>query len=70
MKNPNLGHKPRHKEAISSSSSGYYSDVRTEMVMTMQDIGLDVEAHHHEVATGGQQAIDLDLCSTCLQWSR
>ena len=53
--NPNLGHKPRHKE-------GYFplppvdtlQDVRTEMVMTMQDIGLTVEAHHHEVATGGQ----------------
>ena len=53
---PNLGHKPRHKE-------GYFPlppvdsmhDVRTEMVMTMQDIGLTVEAHHHEVSTGGQQ---------------
>ena len=36
-------------------------DVRTEMVMTMQDIGLTVEAHHHEVATGGQQEIDLEF---------
>ena len=60
--NPNLGHKPRHKE-------GYFPlppvdsmhDVRTEMVMTMQDIGLTVEAHHHEVATGGQQEIDLEF---------
>ena len=59
---PNLGHKPRHKE-------GYFPlppvdsmhDVRTEMVMTMQDIGLTVEAHHHEVATGGQQEIDLEF---------
>ena len=60
--NPNLGHKPRHKE-------GYFplppvdtlQDVRTEMVMTMQDIGLTVEAHHHEVATGGQCEIDLEF---------
>ena len=60
--NPNLGHKPRHKE-------GYFplppvdtlQDVRTEMVMTMQDIGLTVEAHHHEVATGGQGEIDLEF---------
>ena len=59
---PNLGHKPRHKE-------GYFPlppvdsmhDVRTEMVMTMEDIGLTVEAHHHEVATGGQQEIDLEF---------
>ena len=60
--NPNLGHKPRHKE-------GYFplppvdtlQDVRTEMVMTMQDIGLGVEAHHHEVATAGQCEIDLEF---------
>ena len=60
--NPNLGHKPRHKE-------GYFplppvdtlQDVRTEMVMTMQDIGMSVEAHHHEVATAGQCEIDLEF---------
>ena len=59
---PNLGHKPRHKE-------GYFPlppvdsmhDVRTEMVITMEDIGINVEAHHHEVATGGQQEIDLEF---------
>ena len=60
--NPNLAHKPRHKE-------GYFPlppvdsmhDVRTEMVMVMQDLGLIVEAHHHEVSTGGQQEIDLEF---------
>lgn len=60
--NPNLAHKPRHKE-------GYFPlppvdslhDLRTEMVMTMQDIGLIVEAHHHEVATSGQCEIDLEF---------
>jgi len=36
-------------------------DVRTEMVITMEDIGINVEAHHHEVATGGQQEIDLEF---------
>ena len=36
-------------------------DLRTEMVMTMQDIGLSVEAHHHEVATSGQCEIDLEF---------
>ena len=59
---PNLGHKPRHKE-------GYFPlppvdsmhDVRTEMVIIMENIGINVEAHHHEVATGGQQEIDLEF---------
>ena len=58
--NPNLGHKPRSKQ-------GYFplppvdslNDLRTEMVMAMQNIGLNVEAHHHEVASGGQCEIDL-----------
>jgi len=60
--NPNLGHKPRHK-------GGYFPlppvdslhDVRTEMVLTMEDVGINVEAHHHEVASGGQQEIDLEF---------
>ena len=33
------------------------------MVMTMQDVGLSIEAHHHEVATGGQCEIDLEYNS-------
>ncbi|MGH1365537.1 MAG: type I glutamate--ammonia ligase [Calditrichia bacterium] len=57
---PNLGYKPRHKE-------GYFPlppvdrshDLRSEMVMVMDAMGLEVEAHHHEVATGGQAEIDL-----------
>ena len=57
---PNLGHKPRHKE-------GYYPvapvdtqmDIRTEMCLEMQKIGIMVEKQHHEVATAGQAEIDL-----------
>src|SRR5207302_7081261 len=37
----------------------HYQDLRSEMVMTMQSCGLEVECHHHEVATGGQTEIDL-----------
>ncbi len=60
---PNLGYKPRHKE-------GYFpvpphdtqQNIRTEMVLTMERVGIDVEVHHHEVATGGQGEIDIKFC--------
>jgi len=55
---PNLGHKIRHKE-------GYFPvppqdtlmDLRTEIALIMKSVGLDVELHHHEVATAGQGEI-------------
>src|SRR5207247_6286812 len=34
-------------------------DLRTEMVLTMESLGIAIEAHHHEVATGGQNEIDM-----------
>ena len=34
-------------------------NIRNEMMLTMIDCGLDVEAQHHEVATAGQSEIDL-----------
>jgi glutamine synthetase len=34
-------------------------DLRTEMVRKMEEAGIVVEAHHHEVATGGQCEIDM-----------
>jgi glutamine synthetase len=34
-------------------------DLRTQMVLKMQDAGIDVEMHHHEVATAGQCEIDM-----------
>ncbi len=34
-------------------------DVRGQMVLAMESIGMDVEFHHHEVATAGQCEIDL-----------
>ena len=58
--NPNLGYKPRYKE-------GYFpvppmdtlQDLRTEMVLTLQQVGIETEVHHHEVATAGQCEIDM-----------
>jgi glutamine synthetase len=58
--NPNLGHKPRPKEGyFPVPPTDALQDVRTEMVLTLEDIGIPVEAHHHEVATGGQGEIDM-----------
>jgi glutamine synthetase len=58
--NPNLGYKPRYKEGyFPVQPSDSIHDLRSEMVLTMQSIGIPVEAHHHEVATGGQCEIDM-----------
>ncbi|HVX86611.1 MAG TPA: type I glutamate--ammonia ligase [Phycisphaerae bacterium] len=35
------------------------SDLRSEMVAILQGFGIEVEGHHHEVATGGQCEIDM-----------
>ena len=58
--NPNLGYKPRYKE-------GYFpvppmdslQDIRSEMVLLLEEIGVQVEVHHHEVGTAGQCEIDM-----------
>jgi len=60
--NPNLGHKPRYKEGyFPCPPTDTLQDVRSEMVLHMQACGLDVEAQHHEVSTGGQGEIDLQF---------
>jgi glutamine synthetase len=57
---PNLGHKLRHKEGyFPCPPADQLMDLRNEMMQTMIDCGLDVEAQHHEVATAGQSEIDL-----------
>ena len=58
-KENNLGYRPRYKEGyFPVPPTDHYQDLRAEMVNTMIDCGLNIECHHHEVATGGQCEID------------
>ena len=64
---PNLGHRPRYKQ-------GYFpvppvdtlQDLRSEAVLKMMETGIDIEVHHHEVATAGQGEIDMRFRSLTL----
>ena len=57
---PNLAHRPRHKE-------GYFpvppvdklQDLRSRIMLALEQAGIDVEVHHHEVGTAGQTEIDM-----------
>src|SRR6202158_6232509 len=60
----NLGYRPRYREGyFPVPPTDHYQDLRSEMVLTMQSCGIDVECHHHEVASGGQTEIDLKFDS-------
>ncbi len=57
---PNLGYKLRHKEGyFPCPPADQLMDLRNEMMQTMIQCGIDVEAQHHEVATAGQCEIDM-----------
>jgi glutamine synthetase len=56
----NLGYRPRYKEGyFPVPPTDHYQDLRTEMTLKMEGCGLNIECHHHEVATGGQAEIDM-----------
>ncbi|WP_290637150.1 type I glutamate--ammonia ligase, partial [Aquisalimonas sp.] len=58
----NMGHRPKVK-------GGYFPvppvdslhDIRTSMCLAMEELGLSVEVHHHEVATAGQCEIGVEF---------
>ena len=57
---PNLAYKPRYKEGyFPVPPNDTQQDLRTEMVLEMQKLGIEIEAQHHEVATAGQAEIDM-----------
>src|SRR5580704_5960446 len=58
--NPNLGYKPRYKEGyFPVPPMDHFQDLRSEMILTMERLGIEIEVQHHEVATGGQAEIDM-----------
>jgi glutamine synthetase len=55
----NLGYRPRYKEGyFPVPPTDHHQNIRTEMVQIMERCGMQIECHHHEVATGGQCEID------------
>jgi glutamine synthetase len=57
---PNLGYKPRYKEGyFPVPPTDSQQDIRQEMVLMMEKVGIRVEKQHHEVATAGQAEIDM-----------
>ena len=57
---PNLGYKPRYKQGyFPVPPMDHFQDIRSDMVLALESVGIRVEVHHHEVATGGQTEIDM-----------
>ncbi|MEK6600017.1 MAG: type I glutamate--ammonia ligase [Deltaproteobacteria bacterium] len=57
---PNLGYKTRHKEGyFPVAPTDSQQDIRTEMCLIMEQVGIQIERQHHEVATAGQAEIDM-----------
>jgi len=57
---PGLGYTVRPKEGyFPPAPSDTLHDLRSEMVLILESLGIPCEFHHHEVATGGQCEIDM-----------
>ncbi|TML91481.1 MAG: type I glutamate--ammonia ligase [Actinobacteria bacterium] len=57
---PNLGFKPRYKEGyFPVPPMDHYQDLRSEMILVMERLGIEIEVQHHEVGTAGQAEIDM-----------
>ncbi len=65
---PNLGYKVRPKAGyVPVPPVDALHDLRTEMVLALEDVGITVERQHHEVATAGQAEIDIRFDSLVSQ---
>lgn len=55
---PNLGNKIRHKEGyFPVAPQDTQQDIRTEMLLTLESLGVRMEKQHHEVATRARQSL-------------
>ncbi|MBI2523028.1 type I glutamate--ammonia ligase [Candidatus Woesearchaeota archaeon] len=60
----NLGNKIRHKEGyFPVAPTDSLQNIRNQIVETLMRVGIEVECHHHEVATAGQCEIDMRFSS-------
>jgi glutamine synthetase len=60
QENPNLGYKLRHKEGyFPVPPADQLQDLRSEIILKLDEVGVPVEVHHHEVGTAGQGEIDM-----------
>lgn len=56
----NLGYRPRHKEGyFPVPPTDKLQDLRSRIALKMIESGINIEVHHHEVATGGQVEFDM-----------
>jgi len=57
---PNLGHRMRTKEGyFPVAPNDTLQDIRSEMALVLEELGIPVEAQHHEVGGPGQAEIDI-----------
>jgi glutamine synthetase len=58
--NPNLGYRPKLKQGyFPVAPTDHHQDLRSEMVINLESVGVKIEVHHHEVASAGQTEIDM-----------
>ncbi len=56
----NLGYKIRYKQGyFPVPPMDSHQDLRTEMLLALEALGVEIEVHHHEVGTAGQAEIDM-----------
>src|SRR6516225_5778291 len=56
----NLAYKPRYKEGyFPVPPMDQFQDLRSEMILTLERVGVPIEVQHHEVGTAGQAEIDM-----------
>ncbi len=59
---PNLGAQiPPKRGYFPVPPTDTLQDLRTKMVLALEEVGVPIEVHHHEVATAGQAEIDMQF---------